>query len=171
MLGAISGVASPYSFAGTGGVGTRETKAAATTQNAARDQEVARAIQDLSATDRAVRSHEQAHLAAAGRYATSAPSYEYSRGPDGNFYAVGGEVSIDTSPVEGDPEGTIQKAQTVRAAALAPSEPSSQDRSVAAAASQMEAKASAELVAFQRKLLDRYTDSKPQEGSIISILG
>ena len=35
-------------------------------------------------------------------------SYEYDNGPDGKRYAVGGEVSIDTSTVSGDPQATIQ---------------------------------------------------------------
>lgn len=102
-------------------------------------------VQKLKARDQEVRAHEQAHLAAAGPYATGGPSYTYQKGPDGQRYAIGGEVQIDTSPVEGDPEATLRKAQIVRAAALAPAKPSSQDRAVAASASQMEAQALAEL--------------------------
>ena len=67
-----------------------------------------------------MRAHEQAHLAAAGPYANGAPTFEFQTGPDGRQYAVGGEVSIDTSPVPGDPEATVRKAQTVKRAALAP---------------------------------------------------
>ena len=63
----------------------------------------------------------------------------------------GGEVSIDTSPVEGDPEATIQKARQIQAAANAPAEPSSQDRSVAAKASQLEQAARLELIQEQRE--------------------
>lgn len=102
-------------------------------------------VSELKSRDREVRSHEQAHLAAAGAYATGGPSYEYQQGPDGRRYAVGGEVGIDTSPVSGDPEATIQKAQQIRAAALAPASPSGQDQQVAAAATQMESQARAEL--------------------------
>ncbi len=102
-------------------------------------------VSELKSRDREVRSHEQAHLAAAGPHATGGPSYEYQEGPDGQRYAVGGEVGIDTSPVSGDPEATIQKAQQIRAAALAPATPSSQDQAVAAAATQMESQARAEL--------------------------
>jgi hypothetical protein len=91
-------------------------------------------IAKLAATDTHVRAHEQAHLAAAGRYARGGASYTYTRGPDGQLYAVGGEVGIDTSPVKGDPEATIRKAEVVRAAAEAPSDPSAQDRTVAAQA-------------------------------------
>jgi hypothetical protein len=60
------------------------------------------------------------------------------------MYAVGGEVKIDTAP-ERDPEDTIRKMQQVRKAALSPTQPSAQDRSVAAQASQIEAEAKAEL--------------------------
>ena len=102
-------------------------------------------VQQLAARDREVRLHEQAHLAAAGPYARGGPTYTYQKGPDGKNYAIGGEVQIDTAPVPDDPEATVRKAQVVRAAALAPAEPSSQDRAVAAAATKMEQQALAEL--------------------------
>lgn len=98
----------------------------------------------LKARDREVRAHEAAHQAVGGQYAGSI-SYVYERGPDGAQYAVGGEVSIDTSPVQGDPQATIEKMRTVRAAALAPAEPSPQDRAVAAEAMQLMLQAQSEL--------------------------
>ena len=104
-----------------------------------------RTVQELKQRDREVRAHEAAHLAAAGRYATSGASFEYARGPDGRNYAVGGEVGIDTSPVPNDPQATIRKAQQIQAAAQAPANPSSTDRQVAASAAQMESKARQEL--------------------------
>jgi hypothetical protein len=61
------------------------------------------------------------------------------------MYAVGGEVKIDTSR-ERDPQDTIRKMQQVKRAALAPAQPSGQDRSVAARASQIEAEARIELL-------------------------
>lgn len=91
-------------------------------------------VQGLKQRDAEVRAHEQAHLAAAGPHAKGGASFEYQTGPDGKRYAVGGEVQIDTSPVEGDPQATVQKMQQVRAAALAPGSPSGQDRAVAAQA-------------------------------------
>lgn len=102
-------------------------------------------VQELQQRDREVRAHEQAHLAAAGPYARGGPTYTTQTGPDGREYAIGGEVQIDSSPVQGDPEATIQKAQIVRAAALAPAEPSSTDLAVAASATKMEQQARAEL--------------------------
>ena len=107
-------------------------------------------VRELAARDREVRAHEQAHASVGGRYA-SAPSYTFQRGPDGRQYAVGGEVAIDISPVAGDPEATIAKAQIVRRAALAPAEPSAQDRSVAAEATAIEQQARVELIALEQE--------------------
>ena len=53
-------------------------------------------------------------------------------------------MQIDTSK-ESDPEVTIRKAQQIYRAALAPAEPSSQDRSVASQAKKMEMEARSEL--------------------------
>lgn len=88
-------------------------------------------VEQLEARDAEVRTHEMAHIAVGGQYITSGASFSYQRGPDGKSYAVGGEVSIDTSPVPGDPEATLKKMKRVRAAALAPAQPSSQDLKVA----------------------------------------
>lgn len=102
-------------------------------------------LRELRARDREVRAHEQAHAAVAGVHARGGPSFTYQRGPDGALYAVGGEVSIDTSPVPGDAQATAQKARQIRRAALAPANPSSQDRAVAAQAAALEAQARIEL--------------------------
>lgn len=105
-----------------------------------------REVRELQTRDQEVRTHEQAHATVGGRYA-GAPSYEYQQGPDGKRYAVGGEVQIDVAPIPGDPAATIQKMQQVKAAALAPAEPSAADRSVASAAQQRLIAAQAELIA------------------------
>ena len=102
-------------------------------------------IDDLKKTDEEVRAHEAAHVAAGGQYVTGGARFEYQTGPDGQQYAVGGEVQIDTSAVPDDPEATIAKMQVVKRAALAPGKPSSQDRSVAAAAARIEAEARQQL--------------------------
>ena len=103
-------------------------------------------LQELQARDAEVRTHEQAHIAASGGYAQGSPHYDYQEGPDGNSYAIGGSVKIDTSE-ESTPEATIAKMEKVRAAAMAPAEPSSQDRAVAAEASQKIEAARQELAA------------------------
>ena len=92
-----------------------------------------REVEKLKARDREVRAHERAHATVGGGIA-GPPQYTFVRGPDGKQYAVGGEVSIDTSPVAGNPEATIRKMELVKRAALAPSNPSGQDRRVAAEA-------------------------------------
>ncbi|WP_373081041.1 putative metalloprotease CJM1_0395 family protein [Zhongshania sp.] len=109
----------------------------------AEEQQIRAEVQELSARDREVHRHELAHSVAGGRY-TGSPSYEFKRGPDGNTYAVNGEVSIDIAPAA-TPQATIDKMQIVKQAALAPSEPSSQDRQVAAQAARIEAEARREL--------------------------
>ncbi|MBD3393433.1 MAG: hypothetical protein GF418_14960 [Chitinivibrionales bacterium] len=102
-------------------------------------------VKELRQRDKEVRAHEMAHVAAGGQYVRGGASFEYQSGPDGKRYAVGGEVSIDTSPVKGDPEKTIEKMRIVRKAALAPADPSAKDRQVAAKASQEMTKAQQEL--------------------------
>ena len=101
-------------------------------------------IQELAARDHEVRAHEQAHAAAAGQYGGS-PTYQYVRGPDGVSYAVGGSVDIDTSPVPGNPEATLRKAEQLQRAANAPADPSGQDRQVAAEVARMAEQARAEI--------------------------
>lgn len=111
-------------------------------------QQMQRQIAALAARDREVRAHEQAHMAVGGQYAGAA-KYQYERGPDGVNYAVGGEVPIDVGR-EANPQATIDKARTVRRAALAPADPSPQDRKVAALATQMEREALQELNELRR---------------------
>ena len=104
-----------------------------------------RRLQELAARDTQVRTHERAHLAAAGGLATGGARFQMVRGPDGRQYATGGEISIDVSPVAGDPQATIDKAGKIRRAALAPAEPSQADRAVAARATAMANEARIEL--------------------------
>jgi hypothetical protein len=129
------------------------------------------AVRQLQATDRKVRAHEQAHLVVAGAYATGGPSYDYEIGPDGQRYAVGGEVTLDTSPDPAGPEATVQKAKIIQAAAYAPVDPSNQDRMVAAQAAQMEATAEAEVFAQQQGGGSGYSQKDaPELGQIISAI-
>lgn len=116
----------------------------------------------LRRRDQEVRTHEAAHKAAAGGLASGGPSYETHTGPDGRDYAVGGHVKIDTSPGR-TPEETIAKAQRIRQAALAPADPSAQDRAVAAKAARMEAQARAEIA--RRKADPQARPSRPDSGS------
>lgn len=106
--------------------------------------EVQRQIDRLKAADRKVRAHEQAHIAVGGELVRGGASFSYETGPDQKRYAVAGEVSIDASK-ERTPEATIPKALHIRQTALAPSDPSAQDRQVAAVAAQMEMQARLEV--------------------------
>ncbi len=101
-------------------------------------------VSKLQARDSEVRAHEAAHQAAGAGLAGGA-SFEYQKGPDGKMYAVGGEVPISFK--EGStPQETIANARQVKAAAMAPANPSPQDYSVANTATMMELKAQQELV-------------------------
>ena len=120
-------------------------------------------VSELKSIDSKVRLHEQAHLAQAGGLAMSGANFTYQTGPDNRRYAVGGEVQINAGPGR-TPEETLRRAQIIRAAALAPAQPSSQDRAVAASAGQMEQEARAEIAqraATAKKLAQSYgsTDS------------
>ncbi|MEH6823105.1 MAG: putative metalloprotease CJM1_0395 family protein [Motiliproteus sp.] len=107
------------------------------------DQQVQAQVRQLAQRDREVRNHEAAHAAAGGGL-TGAPSYSYTRGPDGQLYATAGEVGINTSR-SANPETSIQNARTVLQAALAPANPSPQDLRVAAQARAQLIDAQAEL--------------------------
>ncbi len=125
-------------------------KTHSTEDNASFSPQEQREIEQLKARDQEVRVHEQAHLSAAGGIALSGASFTFATGPDGQRYAIGGEVSIDVSEVPGDPQATIRKAELIRKAALAPLNPSSQDHKVAGKAAQMSNKAHAELLQQQK---------------------
>jgi hypothetical protein len=145
-ISSLSGASPPTAAAGSSNgsmadanASTRTTRATGTQASAGGltpDQKAI--IAQLAATDRHVRAHEQAHLAAAGPFATSGASYTLVTGPDSRQYAVGGEVGLDTSPVPGDP------------AANAPADPSSQDKAVASLAAAMEQAAQLELAEQQQ---------------------
>tara|TARA_R110000744_G_scaffold78514_14_gene154683 strand:+ start:4786 stop:5766 length:981 start_codon:yes stop_codon:yes gene_type:complete len=118
-------------------------------------------IRSLESRDKEVRNHERAHASVGGSL-TGAPTYAYETGPNGKKYAVSGEVSVDLTPVPGDPQETIAKMNKVQAAALAPANPSSQDIRVAATASSIILEAQAELVNASIE----NEESKPKLGNL-----
>ncbi len=122
--------------------------------------EALKVVEEMKARDREVRAHEQAHMAAGAGIVAGGPSYSYQQGPDGHRYAVGGEVQIDTSAIPGDPKATIEKAEQVRKAAMAPANPSGQDMAVAASAQQMINAAQAEMAKAEQN-----PDNEDGEGS------
>jgi hypothetical protein len=112
-------------------------------------------------------------------------SYSFQQGPDGQQYAIGGEVSVNLSTAGSSPEAVIAKMAQVRAAALAPADPSPQDFSVAATADAIAASAREELLAQERQaaeerqsadqdppeLTDTTTDSSDAATVTIDLLG
>lgn len=151
MIGALSGSGGIAAYSSVSVSRPREAKGPEQSANAAKPSsnpgqltdEQQRVVDKLKQREAEVRAHEQAHKAAGGPYAGS-PSYTTTQGPDGRRYITGGEVSIDISPEEGDPEATIRKMEQVKQAALAPADPSSQDRAVAMQAEAIKAQAEAE---------------------------
>ena len=158
---------------------SQTAKSSQTTQSAQKQQttntgekvlteEEQKQVEELKARDTEVRAHEQAHIAAGGSYVRGGARYDYQTGPDGKKYAVGGEVSIDTSAVEGDPQATINKAQVILKAALAPAEPSGQDKAVASQARQMMASARKELMSEKINTNSENTAATTTENSTSS---
>lgn len=107
------------------------------------DPQIQAEIAQLKATDARVKAHEAAHKSAGGTM-TGPVSYTYTKGPDGKSYVTGGEVPIAITPGK-TPQETVSRMQKVIQAALAPADPSPQDRSVAAQAATQQMKASQEL--------------------------
>jgi len=109
-------------------------------QDNAKSQAIQEQVQRLKAVEEKVKAHESAHKAAGGALA-GAVTYQYTTGPDGKRYITGGEVSISIQKGS-TPKQTISNMEQVIRAALAPADPSPQDRAVAseAAAAEQQAK-------------------------------
>lgn len=140
-------------------------------------------VEELRRIDSKVRAHELAHLAAGGGLVRGGANFTYQTGPDGKQYAVAGEVKIDMSVDPDNPEASIRKMQQVRRAALAPSDPSPQDRSVAQQASNIESQMRSKIQqeknsnkksklqiykSFDIQTEQHYEPSKSSQGNIIS---
>ncbi|MDX1266846.1 MAG: putative metalloprotease CJM1_0395 family protein [Oceanisphaera sp.] len=161
----LAGEEAPAEAGTTEETAAEKAEKAAATQDDELSPEQEEQVRALQLRDREVRLHEQQHAGVGGQYA-GAPSYEYETGPDGKQYAVEGEVQIDLSPIADDPRATIDKMQQIKAAALAPAEPSQADKNAAARADQYIREAQAELqqpasAETRANLADRSTD-KPK---------
>ena len=104
--------------------------------------------------------HEQAHVAASGRIAVSAPHYEFETGPDDRQYAVGGSVNY-SMPASGSAEDKLLLAQQLRRMAMAPADPSPKDRATAAKASSKETRARQEMREEEAEARKDNTNHKP----------
>jgi hypothetical protein len=113
-----------------------------TGDNKESDPQIQQEVARLKAIEQKVKAHEAAHKSAGGPI-TGPISYSYTRGPDGRNYITGGEVPISISSGR-TPQETINRMQQVIQAALAPADPSPQDRAVAAQAAAMQVQARSE---------------------------
>ena len=113
-------------------------------------------INQLKTIEKKVVAHEMAHKSVGGELAGPV-HYKYAIGPDGKRYIVGGEVPIKIK--EGKtPEETLKIAQKIKAAALAPANPSPQDLKVAAQATLMEVKAKLDMYKDKENSTDKKVD-------------
>ena len=152
---------------------TSEESGAAEHQNASKvntetadlTKEELQELQELQKRDTEVKAHEQAHKAVAGHHAVGGPSYTYEVGPNGKRYAVEGEVPIDLSKEE-TPEETILKMQIVARAAMAPANPSSADKRIAARAAMIANQARSELQIEQTSLTANYNAEDTSNSNI-----
>ncbi len=110
-------------------------------QRVKEDPQIQQIISQLKTTEEKIKAHEAAHKSSGA--ATGPISYTYTRGPDGKNYITGGEVPINLS-TGSTPEETIGRMQQVIQAALAPADPSPQDRAVASQASNIKLQAQQE---------------------------
>ncbi len=98
-VGALAPVAEPRAR-----IGERELSA---------DEE--RILQQMRSRDRELRVQERAYVLLGGTLLRTLPSHTYERGPDGRFYAIAAEATIDTSSV-GMLDQDIAAAQAMFAA-------------------------------------------------------
>ncbi|MBL1320168.1 MAG: hypothetical protein COA63_003790 [Methylophaga sp.] len=138
----ISAVAAPLTSIPTKRTTVVSEQEAATNQLSEQDLQQ---IKQLKTRDSIVRAHEMAHITAGHGITQGSANFSFQRGPNGIQYAIGGEVQIDTSKITGDPVATLKKAVQIQTAALAPLQPSSQDRTIAANAAQMAIEARSEI--------------------------
>lgn len=118
---------------GQGGGSNQAAAPAAPADPRQMSEEERKQVDEMEQRDREVRTHEQAHVAAAAGLA-GAPVYEYQSGPDGRRYAVGGHVDVKTSG-SSNPDQALREAEAVKRAATAPADPSGADQAAASRAS------------------------------------
>ncbi|MGJ0300875.1 putative metalloprotease CJM1_0395 family protein [Aliarcobacter cryaerophilus] len=107
----------------------------------------------LKAIDSKIKAHEMAHKS--GPAASGGATYSYTKGPDGLMYAIAGEVPVEIKT--GDtPQETISNMHDVISTALAPSDPSPQDLSIASKARVIMMKAQQE---FTKEIHEQITNS------------
>lgn len=116
-----------------------------------------RDLELMEQMDRNIRQHEHTHIRAAQGLAVGAPTFEYERGPDGQHYAVHGRVEVSSDIPTDDTEAALAKARKIERAALAPSDPSSQDLKAATKARAIQTKA------YRKQARDKVADIEIQQ--------
>ncbi len=111
-------------------------------------------LRELQARDQEIRQRELARQVVGGQY-TGQPNLSFERGPDGQRYAVSGDVPIDSAPVPDDAQATIEKMRVVRVAALASANPSPEDVRLALSAMQAMQEAQAQVRAERQQELSQ----------------
>lgn len=130
-----------------------------TKQEKLQQPEIRQEVRQLQMTEQEVIKHEQAHKSVGGSL-TGPVSYTYTEDPDDQRYINGGEVSINAK--EGStPEETLKILERVRAAALAPADPSPQDLRVAASASSQIQQVRSEISAVNYEELTQDDEQEP----------
>ena len=79
------------------------------------------AIARLARRDRAVRAYERAHVLIGGSLVQAYPTYTYQRGPDGDYYAIGGEMTLGLA-ADSVHRDFATDIQAMRAATSAPAD-------------------------------------------------
>lgn len=126
------------------------------------DPQIQQVISQLKSTEEKVKAHEAAHKSSGA--ATGPISYTYTRGPDGKNYITGGEVPINLSSGS-TPEETISRMQQVIQAALAPADPSPQDRAVASQAANIKLQAQQEKAQQSNQQAGAQNSDEQQNGT------
>jgi hypothetical protein len=116
-----------------------------------------RKIDDLKRQERDIHAHEEAHYRSSGGKAFT-PQYVYEVGPDGNKYAVKGTTKIILEEGKTSEE-TIKNARTARTAAMAPANPSDQDRKVILETVRMEQKARKKILESKKRQTKESSDN------------
>lgn len=109
---------------------------------------------ELSQTQ--IQRHIESHRAVTTQH-SSPPNYQY-QSLDGALYIVSGDVVFDTSAESNNPQATLEKAQLIRMASMAPIDPSLQDRNASQQAMMMVTQAKGEINTVPAESLGQHID-------------
>lgn len=133
----------------------------ASSNNSARDTETRsggnsneRKRLELSQTH--IQRHVESHLAVTTQH-SSPPNYHY-RPFDGELFVVSGDIVFETSAEPNNPQATLEKAQLIRMASMAPAGPTLQDRNASLQAIMMAVQAKGEIDSASVEPLGRHID-------------